>query len=50
MSQYKTNQKALINTICASSVDLLSFLNQFLKLNRIHNSNELLQAFEDTLI
>lgn len=50
MSQYKTHQKALINVISASSVDLLSFLSQFLKLNRIHNSNELLQEFEDTLI
>ena len=50
MSQYKTNQKALRNTISASSVDLLSFLNQFLKLNRIHNNNELLQEFVDTLI
>ena len=50
MLHYQTVQTVLINSISAKNLGLLGLLKEFLKLNRIHNNNELLLAFENTLI
>lgn len=50
MPQQKPNQKISIRSISTVSVKLSGLLNEYLKLNRIHNGNELLLGFENELI